>query len=114
MTVENDINNNIANTPDNDVAQTVNKDTVNVIDNAVTADNNAKKVADNTADAQPTKNPTKLDIKGPKITKDGLKIKNNDKSTKGNNRGLGILLLFSGNVITMGIGVYFIIYPDAS
>ena len=120
MTVENDINNNIANTPDNDVAQTVNKDTVNVIDNAVTVDNNAKKVADNTADAQPTKNPTKLnikgpktptklDIKGPKITKDGLKIKNNDKSTKGNNRGLGILLLFSGNVITKANLINFVI-----
>ena len=107
--MKNDINNNIANTPDNDVAQTVNKDTVNVIDNAVTVDNNAKKVADNTADAQPTKNPTKLNIKGPKITKDGLKIKNNDKSTKGNNRGLGILLLFSGNVITKANLINFVI-----
>ena len=124
MTVEKDINNNNANTTDNDVAQTVNNNTVNVIDNAVIVDNNAIKVADNTAGVQPTKiptkldikgpkNPTKLDIKGPKITKDGLKIKNSNTSTKTNNRGLGIMLLFSGTAITAGIGVYLIINPYA-
>ncbi|MBQ6099684.1 MAG: hypothetical protein IJL02_07465 [Methanobrevibacter sp.] len=112
MTAENNINNKIANTTDNDVAQTVNNDTINVIDNAVTADN-AVKVADNTANAQPTKNPTKLDIKGPKITKDGLKVKNTATSTKTNNRGLGVLLLFSGTAITAGIGIYMIINPYA-
>ena len=59
------------------------------------------------------KPPTKLDIKGPKITKDGLKIKNSNTSTKTNNRGLGILLLFSRTAITAGIGVYMIINPYA-
>ncbi len=124
MTVENNINNNISNTTNNDAAQTVNNDTVNMIDNAVTVDNTAIKVADNTAGVQPTKNtpkldikgpknPTKLDIKGPKITKDGLKIKSSNTSTKTNNRGLGILLLFSGTAITAGIGVYMIINPYA-
>ncbi|WP_298499793.1 hypothetical protein [uncultured Methanobrevibacter sp.] len=122
MTVENNINNKIANTTDNDVVQAVNNDTIHVIDNAVTVDNTVK-VADNTANAQPTKNPkldikgpktpAKLDIKGPKITKDGLKIKNSNKATKENNRCFGIALLFSGTAITAGIGIYMIINPYA-